>query len=46
VADFAAHTRTLAEVAENSSSAGEEFKGAVAAVGGDCKACHDKFRSK
>ena len=39
VADFAAHTRTLAEVAENSSSAGEEFKGAVAAVGNDCKSC-------
>jgi cytochrome c556 len=45
-ADFAAHTKTLAEVAENSSSAGEEFKAAVAAVGNDCKSCHDKFRSK
>jgi cytochrome c556 len=46
VADFAAHTKTLAEVVENSSSAGEELKTAVAAVGNDCKACHDKFRSK
>ena len=46
VADFATHTRTLAEVAENSSSAGEEFKAAVAAVGNDCKSCHDKYRSK
>ena len=46
VADFAAHTKTLAEVVENSSSAGEELKAAVAAVGNDCKACHDKFRSK
>jgi cytochrome c556 len=46
VADFTAHTKTLADVAENSSSAGEEFKAAVAAVGNDCKACHDKFRSK
>lgn len=46
VADFATHTKTLAEVAENSSSAGEELKAAVAAVGNDCKACHDKFRSK
>ena len=44
--DFAAHTKTLAEVVENSSSAGEELKVAVAAVGNDCKACHDKFRSK
>jgi cytochrome c556 len=44
--DFAAHTRTLAEVTENSSSAGEEYKAAVAAVGNDCKACHDKFRAK
>ncbi|HEV7609433.1 MAG TPA: cytochrome c [Steroidobacteraceae bacterium] len=46
VQDFGAHTRTLAEVVENSSSAGDELKGAVAAVGNDCKACHDKFRSK
>ena len=46
VADFTAHTKTLAEVVENSSSAGDELKAAVAAVGNDCKACHDKFRSK
>ena len=46
VQDFATHTKTLAEVVENSSSAGEELKAAVAAVGNDCKACHDKFRSK
>jgi cytochrome c556 len=45
-ADFATHTKTLAEVVENSSSAGDELKAAVAAVGNDCKACHDKFRSK
>jgi cytochrome c556 len=45
-ADFATHTKTLAEVAENSSSAGDELKAAVAAVGNDCKSCHDKFRSK
>jgi cytochrome c556 len=44
--DLATHTKTLAEVAENSSSAGEELKAAVAAVGNDCKACHEKFRSK
>jgi len=44
--DFATHTKTLAEVVENSSSAGDELKAAVAAVGNDCKACHDKFRSK
>jgi cytochrome c556 len=46
VKDFVAHSKTLAEVTENSSSAGEEFKAAVAAVGNDCKSCHDKFRSK
>jgi cytochrome c556 len=46
VADFATHTKTLAEVVENSSSAGDELKAAVAAVGNDCKTCHDKFRSK
>jgi len=46
VADFATHTKNLADVAENSSSAGEEFKAAVAAVGNDCKSCHDKFRAK
>jgi cytochrome c556 len=46
LADFNTHTKTLAEVVENSSSAGDELKAAVTAVGGDCKACHDKFRAK
>jgi cytochrome c556 len=46
MADFVTHAKTLAEVAENSSSAGDEFKAAVAAVGNDCKTCHEKFRSK
>src|SRR5262245_37064247 len=46
VQDFAAHPGTRAEGAENSSSAGEELKAAVAAVGNDCKSCHDKFRSR
>ncbi len=46
VQDFVTHTKTLSEVVENSSSAGEELKTAVAAVGNDCKSCHDKFRSK
>jgi len=46
LADLTTHTKTLAEVVENSSSAGDELKAAVAAVGNDCKACHDKFRSK
>lgn len=44
--DFTAHAKSLAEVVENSSSAGEELKAAVAAVGNDCKGCHEKFRSK
>jgi len=46
VKDFNEHTKTLADVVENSSSAGTEFKAAVAAVGNDCKTCHEKFRSK
>jgi cytochrome c556 len=46
VADLVTHTITLAEVVENSSSAGDELKAAVVAVGNDCKACHDKFRAK
>jgi cytochrome c556 len=46
VKDFVAHTKTLADVTENSASAGDEYKAAVAAVGNDCKSCHDKYRSK
>jgi cytochrome c556 len=46
VKDFGEHTQTLSDVTENSSSAGTEFKAAVAAVGNDCKTCHEKFRSK
>jgi cytochrome c556 len=46
VKDLNTHTKTLSEVVDNSSSAGTEFKAAVAAVGNDCKTCHEKFRSK
>jgi len=46
VKDFNTHTKTLSDVVENSSSAGTELKAAVAAVGNDCKTCHEKFRSK
>jgi cytochrome c556 len=46
VKDLVTHTKTLSDVTENSASAGEEFKTAVAAVGNDCKSCHEKFRSK
>jgi cytochrome c556 len=46
VKDFNTHTKTLSDVVENSSSAGTELKAAVAAVGNDCKSCHEKFRSK
>jgi cytochrome c556 len=46
VKDLNEHTKTLSDVVENSSSAGTEFKAAVAAVGNDCKTCHEKFRSK
>ncbi|MEJ0084555.1 MAG: cytochrome c [Pseudomonadota bacterium] len=45
VADFGAHTRKLAEVVEKG-EAGADFQAAVTAVGGDCKSCHEKFRSK
>ena len=46
VQNFVTHTKALADVTENSSSAGEEIKSAVTAVANDCKACHDKFRAK
>jgi cytochrome c556 len=46
VKDFVTHTKNLSDVVENSSSAGDELKAAVATVGNDCKSCHDKFRSK
>ena len=46
VKDLVAHTKNLSEVTENSASAGDEFKAAVAQVGNDCKSCHDKFRAK
>jgi cytochrome c556 len=46
VKDLVTHTKNLSDVVENSSSAGDELKAAVAAVGNDCKSCHDKFRSK
>jgi cytochrome c556 len=46
IKDFVAHAKNLSDVTENSASAGDEFKAAVAAVGNDCKSCHDKFRSK
>lgn len=45
VADFGAHTRKLAEVVEKG-EAGPDFQAAVTAVGGDCKACHEKFRAQ
>jgi len=46
VADFNEHARALAAVTARSDSAGPELKAAVAAVGNDCKGCHEKFRSK
>jgi cytochrome c556 len=46
VKDFNEHTKTLSDVVENSGSAGTELKAAVAAVGNDCKTCHEKFRSE
>ena len=45
--DFADHTAALAAtLAKDNSSATDAFKSAAAAVGNDCKTCHDKFRAK
>jgi len=46
VAEFNEHARELAAVTARSDSVGPELKAAVAAVGNDCKGCHEKFRSK
>ncbi len=46
IADFGEHTRALALVTSRSDAATDEFKAAIGAVGGDCKGCHDHFRTK
>jgi cytochrome c556 len=44
--DFQIHAAALAEVAGKEQSATEAFKTAVAAVGQDCKGCHDSYKLK
>lgn len=42
--DFQGHIAELARVATTEKSATDAFKAAVAAVGQDCKSCHDTYR--
>lgn len=45
--DFADHSAALfAVLKKDNKTASAEFKTAATAVAGDCKACHDKFRTK
>lgn len=45
--DFTDHTATLVAVLKkDNKTASAEFKAAATAVAGDCKGCHDKFRTK
>jgi len=44
--DFQAHARELVEVVAKEKGATEPFKAAVAALGQDCKNCHDGFKLK
>jgi cytochrome c556 len=46
VKDFVTHTAALARISQTATSASDEYKAAVGAVGNDCKSCHEKFRSK
>jgi cytochrome c556 len=41
---FQTDTATLVQVSATEKSASDTFKAAVAAVGQDCKACHDNYR--
>lgn len=41
---FQTDVATLVQVSATEKSATDAFKAAVAAVGQDCKACHDKYR--
>jgi len=46
VKDFNTHTAALAATLAKDSKSEEAFKTAATAVAGDCKGCHDKFRTK
>ena len=42
--DFQTHSAALVQVAATEKAATDTFKAAVAAVGQDCKGCHDTYR--
>lgn len=44
--DFQSHVLALAEVTDKQPGNVDAFKAAAAAVGKDCKACHDDYKSK
>jgi len=46
LADFKEHAATLAKVAATEKTATDAFKDAFAAVGKDCKGCHDSYKAK
>jgi cytochrome c556 len=46
LAEFKEHAATLAKVAATEKTATDAFKDAFAAVGKDCKSCHDTYKAK
>jgi cytochrome c556 len=46
IGDFVKHSQALSQVVAAKGTQGEEFKAAAQAVAGDCKNCHDNWRSK
>ncbi len=46
IADFREHVATLAKVSATEKTASDTFKTAAAAVGQDCKGCHDAYKVK
>ncbi len=46
VKTFREHAATLAQVAAKETSASDAFKAAAAAVGQDCKGCHEAYKVK
>jgi cytochrome c556 len=46
VAEFREHAATLAKVSATEKSASDAFKAAAAAVGQDCKGCHETYKVK
>lgn len=44
--DFQSHVLALAQVVEKDAGNADAFKAAAAAVGKDCKGCHDEYKAK